>query len=233
MAISQSLRSLLFSVIFILICCSCSSNKGTPIAPGSVDNQPGYNRLSTGQSGSPEDNLFLDPRFKGYITTDVPKDWNFKWAKPPDWAVTYFDDIKFDRDLHGWCLDPHRKLNPLTFTLFIDDEVELYKELTYKVEVLPDGGFLYHWECTPYEKYLDYKRHLVEIRFIMFDGKARGTFGYPFLKPLELPSIGTLYYPWRDIKLPVEEQIFDPMKILVFLEGDMYPEWLELIKPTE
>ena len=49
------------------------------------------------------------------------------------------------------------------------------------------------------------------------------------MKPLELPGIGAVYYPWRDVSVPIDEQVFDPERIKVFIEGDFYEEWRELL----
>ena len=223
-------QSVLLLLILISFCCGCSSGSGSPVTPGTSPAQQ-YDpaRFASDDYGSSDECLNNDPRFRGWTNTGFGDDYDFNWAVPPDWAQPGIGDIEFDRFLKGWIVDPHHKVNTLSLTLTVDEICDLSKDLTYMAEVLPDGGYVYHWQCYAPEKYLDHQRHLVTVIVSTLDNTPLMNFAYPKFKPLELPGIGAVYYPWRDVRLPVDEQIFDPERIKVFIEGDFYVEWRELI----
>ncbi|MCX6647761.1 MAG: hypothetical protein NTY09_15595, partial [bacterium] len=236
MVVLRTFRSILLFVLFIASCCGCSSGSGagSPITPGnSPSQQYDPNRFISDQYGSADDCFNSDPRFKGWTNTDFPDKYDFDWTAPPDWALPGIGDIEFDRVLKGWIVDPHHKVNTLTLTVTVDDNFDLSKDLTYTGEVLPDGGYVYHWECISPEKLLDSQHHFVTVSVSTLDNTPLMNIGNPVFKPLVLPGIGAVYYPWRDVRLPVEEQKFDPMRILIFIDGDLYPEWVDLIRPVE
>ncbi len=216
-------RSVIFAVIAVTLCCGCSSGGGTPVDPGMTSGSMTPPR--TGVGGSAEDNYQSDPRFEGYTSSKYQNEWYFPPDGPPEWAGPYFNDLEFDRFLKGWCLDPHMDLDPLTFTCIIDEKHDLYNNITYQVEILPDGSLMYHWKCAVPDDLKDNRRHLVEVRMDRFNGISLVSHGVPILKPFILPTIGALIYPWRDISLPVEEQKEDPLKILIFFDGDARQEW--------
>jgi hypothetical protein len=204
------------------------------MAPGiSPDRQYDPSRIVSDQYGSADDCFNIDPRFRGWTESDFSDKYDFDWSTPPDWALPGIGDIEFDRVLKGWIVDPHHKVNTLTLTVTVDENFDLSKDLTYTGEVLPDGGYLYHWECISPEKLLDSQRHLVKVNAFALDNTPLMNLDNPVFKPLQLPGIGVVYYPWRDVKLPVEEQKFDPMRILIFIDGDLYPAWVDLIRPVE
>ena len=209
MAVLSALRSLTLFLIFIFICCGCSSGSGNPMTPGIPSNQQfDPSRFASDQFGSSDDTMNIDPRFKGWIDTDFDEKYDFNWSSPPDWAQPGIGDIEFDRLLKGWIVDPHHRLNTLSLTLSADD-FDLTNDLTYMAEVLPDGGYVYHWQCESPEKLLDSQRHFVQVFISTLDKTPLHRFDHPQFKPLVLTGIGALYYPWRDVRLHVEDQTFD------------------------
>jgi hypothetical protein len=239
MVVIRTVRSAVIISLMLALCCGCSSGGGgTPVIPGNTSNpQLDLSRLAMDEYSSSDECFGIDPRFKGWTNTDFPEKYDFDWSTPPDWALPGIGDIEFDRVLKGWVVDPHHKVNTLTLAVTVslaDGEIiDLSNDLTYTGEILPDGGYVYHWECIAPEKLLDSQRHFVKVAVSTLDNIPLINFGNPVIKPLVLPGIGALYYPWRDVKLPIEEQKFDPMRMLVFIDGDLYPSWVDLIRPVE
>ena len=138
--------------------------------------------------------------------------------------------VKFDRYLEGLCYDPHRDLDSLSFTLAIDDKTDLYKNISYTIEELPDKSLLYHWYCDIPKEFKDSKSHKIYGKIARENANAVEMQGDWVLNPLVPPQIGFAAYPWRDLSLPAEKQVPDPLRILVSLMGTIRPEW---VKPLE
>jgi hypothetical protein len=238
MVVIRTLRSAVLISALLVLCCGCSSGGGVPVTPGNPSNpQYDLSRLAMDEYSSSDECFGIDPRFKGWTESDFSDKYDFDWSTPPDWALPGIGDIEFDRVLIGWVVDPHHKVNTLTLAVTVslaDGEIiDLSNDLTYTGEILPDGGYVYHWECVAPEKLLDSQQHLVQVTVMTLDKTPLMNMGNPRFNPLVLPGIGALYYPWRDVRLPVDQQVLDPMRIKVFIEGDLYPEWAELIKSVD
>ena len=175
----------------------------------------------SGQGGDFES----DPRFQGYIKSDFTKDWSF-YSEVPKWAIPNFMSVKFDRYLEGLCYDPHRDLDSLSFTLTLDKNIDLYKNITYTVEELPDKSILYHWQCDIPKEFKDSKSHQIYGKMARTNANPVQMQGDYIFKPLVAPSINFAKYPWVDIRLAVEKQTKDPLRILVTFNDVIRPEWV-------
>lgn len=196
-----------------------------------------------------------DLRYKGTTTSKYATEWNFYPDGVPIWATPYFRDMAYDRDITGILFDPHRDLILPTFKITVDGRIDLSGRIMYQSEELPDHSILFHWRCSvPEELYTNREHEVIGTvqrrkkkpvpavegrRTEMWEYERTGEsqpvqmVTWFFFKPLDVPTINMAVYPWRELWLPEENQVKDPLKILVYMYPDIRPEWASALAEPE
>jgi hypothetical protein len=214
-------RALVFAGLTVVLCCGCSSG-GSVLPP--INGTTGMT-AGGGAGFSPESRFQSDPRFKGFVGSDSSAARSGAAANPPSLPYPHYSQPEFDKVLHGLFSDPRKELDPLSLTGTIDEETDISDDLTYRIEYLPYGGLLYHWECKVPEEFGDWESHLVDLQIKGDGGRIFRFLGTLTIGHVGPPTIKFAVYPWRDLSAKYEEQKPDPARILVVLNGKVWPEW--------